>query len=160
MRAVLFFLITLSMAGAFPQKASRAGMAQCIACPAGTYTSGGSATGCATCPANYYCPGASDKLACPAGATAAAGAANKNDCKALPIGTGLGGQYCAATNKNECTANAAWAGGSNVCYSNSSTYTAWDGSSVTYTSPYKARQNSYSIQASTWACTTSSSTAP
>jgi hypothetical protein len=69
----------------------------------------------------------------------------------------LAGLYCAPTNRNVCTTNASWAGGSNSC--SSANYTAWDGSTVTAT-PYKARSNSYGIQAMTWACNTSPTIAP
>jgi hypothetical protein len=150
MRVFLFLLFGIISSGA-----RAAATYQCLSCPPGSYSDSG-ATGCKPCPANHYCPGATTKFACPAWATAAAGSIFASDCIAPPSGpaTGLGGQYCASMNKNECTANA---GGNNNCATSS--YTAWDGSSAGST-PYKAQQNGYGIQASTWACKDSNSVAP
>jgi hypothetical protein len=125
-------------------------------CAPGTYASGGS---CITCTVEYYCTGNGSRTQCPAGTTSPAGSISASDCVVLPPLTGLGGQHCAPTNKNVCTPNAAWTGGSNSCYIGS-TYTAWDGTSATWSTPYRATQNSYGIKASTWACNTSENIAP
>jgi hypothetical protein len=143
--------------GIFSWAAEAAGTIQCLACPPGTYAGAGS-TSCTTCPANHYCHAISGApTSCPSGQVSSAGSTAKSDC-IIPTATGLGGQYCAPTNRNECTPNAAWAGGSNGCQT-SSTWTAWDCTTVG-PSPYKARQNSYDTKASTWACKDSASVAP
>jgi hypothetical protein len=107
---------------------------------------------CATCTAGYYCTGNGNRVACPSGTTSSEGATNSVQCT-IPMG-----HYCAPTNKNECTPNAAWAGGSNVVCGSGS-WPAWDGYG-SYTTAYKARENSYGIKASTWACKNSSTLAP
>jgi hypothetical protein len=131
--------------------------ADCMACAtAGTYWSG---SACATCEAGYYCTGNGNRTQCPSGSTSPEGSTNTGDC-IVPTATGLGGQYCAPTNKNVCTKNAAWTGGSNECAIGGTYYTAWDGTTTTWQTPYKAKQNIYGIKASTWACNNSESVAP
>jgi hypothetical protein len=158
MRKIYSSFVFLFLACGIISAAAQGAMWRCLACAPGTYSAYGSTT-CTACPANHYCPGVADKIACPSGKSSPAGSIAADDCEAptLTGPTGLAGKYCADTNKNVCTANTAWAGGSNQCGGGS--WTAWDGT-TTGTNPYKARQNSYDIKASTWACNTSSSVAP
>jgi hypothetical protein len=98
-----------------------------------------------------------DKIACPGGKPSPAGSISASDCAAPTGPTGNGGQYCAPTNRNECTEYADWTGGSNICYIGSAVnpWAAWDGT-TSESSPYRAIYNGYGIKASTWACTSGS----
>ena len=86
---------------------------QCLACPPGTYSSGGAegASSCKTCEANYYCPGGSDRKACPSGYACPEGTVNLEDQIAKKVlcsaGTFLTGTTCAI-----CPANNYCIGGS------------------------------------------------
>ena len=51
----------------------------CTNCSAGTYSSEGAGS-CSNCTAGYYCPGSSNRIACPSGYTSASGATAQSSC--------------------------------------------------------------------------------
>jgi hypothetical protein len=88
---------SLLILGMFSSSGARAAY-QCLNCPPGAYADAGSTGACITCPANYYCPGATIRIACPAGTTSAAGAMSKNDCRIVQIPSAPATGGCTATN--------------------------------------------------------------
>ena len=95
---------------------SAAGASSCTGCPAGKYSAAGAST-CTTCTAGYYCPGSSNRVACPAGTyRTSTGGTSLSSCATCPAGSYCTGGSNIASCPSGKTSNAG-ATSSGSCYS-------------------------------------------